>query len=243
VAAYLKGILTFVLLQSNVYIKGLIFMKDEVKVAVSILSMDFAHLYDEVKKIEKSKADAIHIDVMDNHFVPNLSVGPELISAIKRSTNLFLDVHLMIYNPFDYIERYSQVGADLITFHLEATEDIDDTINYIKKCDKKVGLAFNPETSFNLAIKYLEKCDLILFMSVHPGFGGQKFIPSVLEKIAFAKKVKDDMKLNFDIQVDGGINDEIALKCKKNGANFLVAGSYLFSFKNMKDGVEKLRLC
>jgi len=195
-------------------------MKDEIKVAPSILACDFAHLYDEVKKIENSSADAIHLDIMDGHFVPNITIGPKIVAAVRRSTKLFLDVHLMIYNPFDYIEKFIEAGADLITFHFEATEDIEDTLNYIRKCGKKAGLAFNPETSFSLAIKYLEKCDLVLFMSVHPGFGGQKFITSALEKIEFAKKLKDDMNLNYDIQVDGGINDQTAMRCKKKGLIF-----------------------
>ncbi|NGX63167.1 MAG: Ribulose-phosphate 3-epimerase [Candidatus Anoxychlamydiales bacterium] len=217
-------------------------MKNKIKVAPSILSADFSHLHDEVKRVEKSKADAIHIDIMDGHFVPNLTMGPKIVSAINRSSEIFLDVHLMIYNPFDYIDKFVEAGADLITFHIEATEDIEDTINFIKKCGKKAGLAFNPETSFSLALKYIEMVDLVLFMSVHPGFGGQKFIPSVLEKIEMAKKLKDDMKLDLDIQVDGGIGKETALKCKKHGANFLVAGTYLFSLDDMKTGVDNLRL-
>jgi len=216
-------------------------MKDEIKIAPSILACDFNHLYDEIKKIENSLAEAIHLDVMDGHFVPNITIGPKFVAAVKRSTKLFLDVHLMIYNPFDYIEKFVEAGADLITFHFEATEDIEDTINYIKKCGKKVGLAFNPETSFPLATKYLEKCDLVLFMSVHPGFGGQKFIPSVLEKIQLAKKLKDDLNLNFDIQIDGGINDQTAFRCKQKGANFLVSGTYLFSLTNMQEGVKLLK--
>ncbi|NGX50082.1 MAG: Ribulose-phosphate 3-epimerase, partial [Candidatus Anoxychlamydiales bacterium] len=176
-------------------------MKNKIKVAPSILAADFSRINEEVKKVEESKADAIHIDVMDGHFVPNISIGPQMVAAINRSTDLFLDVHLMIYNPFDYIEKFVEVGADLITFHFEATEDVEDTINYIRKCGKKVGLAFNPETSFSLATKYLEKLDNVLFMSVHPGFGGQKFIPSVLEKIELAKNLREDLKLDFDIQV------------------------------------------
>ena len=218
-------------------------MKEKSKIAPSILSSDFANLKDEVLKVETSLSDAIHIDIMDGHFVPNLSMGPKIVSAINRSTKMFLDVHLMIYNPFDYVERFVEAGADLITFHFEATEDVLDTINYIKKCGVKVGLAFNPETSFSIAVKYLEKCDLVLFMSVHPGFGGQKFIPSVLEKIKLAKNLKEDMNLNYDIQVDGGIDLETGSKCKKMGANFLVAGTYLFSQKDMKKAVLELRNC
>lgn len=218
-------------------------MKDEIKIAPSILSCDFAHLYDEVKKIENSSADAIHLDVMDGHFVPNITIGPKFVAAVRRSTKLFLDVHLMIYNPFDYIEKFIEAGADSITFHFEATEDIEDTLNYIKKCGKKAGLAFNPETSFTLATKYLELCDLVLFMSVHPGFGGQKFIPSALEKIELAKNLKADLNLNFDIQVDGGIDDKTAARCKKNGANYFVSGTYLFSIPNMKEGIKLLKSC
>lgn len=216
-------------------------MTKEIKVAPSILASDFAHLYEEVKKIENSGSDAIHLDIMDGHFVPNITIGPQFVAAVNRSTKLFLDVHLMIYNPFDYIEKFIEAGADLVTFHFEATEDIEDTLNYIKKCGKKAGLAFNPETTFSLGIKYLEMCDVVLFMSVNPGFGGQKFMPSVLEKIEMAKKIKDDMKLSFDIQVDGGIDDQTAIRCKKKGANFLVSGSYLFSIPNMKDGVKLLK--
>jgi ribulose-phosphate 3-epimerase len=218
-------------------------MKNEIKIAPSILSCDFAHLYDEVKKIENAKADAIHIDVMDGHFVPNITMGPKIVAAINRSTNLFLDVHLMIYNPFEYIESFIEAGADLITFHFEATEDVEDTLNYIKKCGKKAGLAFNPETSFSLAAKYLQLCDLILLMSVNPGFGGQKFIPSVLEKIKMAKDFKEDMNLKYDIQVDGGIDLENTIKCKKMGADFIVSGTYLFSINDMKDGITKLKSC
>ncbi len=218
-------------------------MKNKIKVAPSILAADFSKIYDEVKKVEKANADAIHIDIMDDHFVPNISIGPQMVAAINRSTYLFLYVLLMIYNPFDYIEKFVEVGADLITFHFEATEDVEDTINYIKKCGKKVGLAFNPETSFSLATKYLEKLDLVLFMSVHPGFGGQKFIPSVLEKIELAKNLKEDLKLDFDIQVDGGIDIVTASRCINKGANFLVAGTYLFSQKDMIESVKKLKNC
>jgi len=218
-------------------------MKEKIKVASSILSCDFANLKDESIRVEKSLAEAIHIDVMDGHFVPNFTMGPKVVSAINRSTKTFLDVHLMIYNPFDYIEKFVEAGADLITFHFEATEDIEDTLNYVKKCGVKVGLAINPETSFSLAIKYLEKCDVILFMTVHPGFGGQKFIPAVLEKVKFAKKLKDDMNLTYDIQVDGGIDLETGSRCKKMGANFLVSGTFLFSHKDMKKAVLDLKSC
>ena len=161
------------------------------------------------------------------------------MAAINRHTSLFLDVHLMIYNPFDFIEKFIEAGADMITFHQEVTEDAEDIIKYVKKCGKKVGIAFNPETSFAMAEGYLELCDLILFMSVRPGKGGQKFIPKVLEKIEFAKKMGKG--LEFDIQVDGGINLETAGMCKKAGANFLVSGTYLYGFEDLKVGVDNLR--
>ena len=216
-------------------------MKEKIKVAVSILSADFANLKDDIKKIEISKADSIHIDVMDGHFVPNITMGPKMVAAINRSTDLFLDVHLMIYNPFDYIDKFIESGADLITFHTEATEDVEDTIQFIKKCGKKVGLSINPKTSFSMVEKFLDHIDLVLFMSVNPGFGGQKFIPSVLDKIKLAKKLKADLKLNFDIQVDGGINDQTAKDCIKAGANYLVSGTYLFSQKDMTKAVQSLK--
>ena len=216
-------------------------MKEKIKVAVSILSADFANLKDDIKKIEISKADSIHIDIMDGHFVPNITMGPKMVAAINRSTDLFLDVHLMIYNPFDYIDKFIESGADLITFHTEATEDVEDTIQFIKKCGKKVGLSINPKTSFSMVEKFLDHIDLVLFMSVNPGFGGQKFIPSVLDKIKSAKKLKADLKLNFDIQVDGGINDQTAKDCIKAGANYLVSGTYLFSQKDMTKAVQSLK--
>jgi len=216
-------------------------MKEKIKVAASILSADFANLKDDIKKIEISKADSIHIDIMDGHFVPNITMGPKMVAAINRSTDLFLDVHLMIYNPFDYIDKFIESGADLITFHTEATEDVEDTIQFIKKCGKKVGLSINPKTSFSMVEKFLDHIDLVLFMSVNPGFGGQKFIPSVLDKIKSAKKLKADLKLNFDIQVDGGINDQTAKDCIKAGANYLVSGTYLFSQKDMTKAVQSLK--
>lgn len=226
----------------------------------SILSGDFGRLADEAKRAEDAGADALHFDVMDGHFVPNLTLGPRALAAINRSTSLFLDVHLMMYNPYDYVERFVEAGADRITFHLEATEDVEDTLKYIRTCGIEAGLAFCPETSESLIPKYLDKCDLILLMTVNPGFGGQEFIPAVLEKIKFTrdlcarldlrkggkvpqpgKKGEVDSLPSFYIQVDGGINKETAKQCIDAGANVIVSGSYLFGAPNMREAMTQIR--
>jgi ribulose-phosphate 3-epimerase len=232
--------------------------KYKIKVNPSILSGDFGRLADEAKRIEQAGADAIHVDIMDGHFVPNLTLGPKALGAIDRATGLFLDVHLMIYNPFDYIESFVREGADRITFHFEATEDVEDTLSFIRKCGKKAGLAFRPETSFSMIPKYLYQCDLILLMTVSPGFGGQKFMPEVLEKIRLAREYCDRNAIResgivakaglrpeslppFDIQVDGGINVETGRQCIQSGANILVSGNYLFHQPSMAAGIQSLR--
>jgi len=214
---------------------------DKVKVSASILSCDFLHLNDEIKKIENSKADSIHLDIMDGHFVKNFSFGQKIVSLIRKSTKLFLDTHLMIYNPFDYIEEFVASGSNRITFHLEATEDIEDTIKFIKTCGIQAGISINPETSFLLIEKYLFICDKVLFMSVHPGFGGQKFLSKVLDKVKLAKNIKDKNKLNIDIAIDGGIDNITSKLAKDAGANLLISGNYLFSSKDMKEAVSSLR--
>lgn len=232
-------------------------MEKKIEVAPSILAADFGHLAKEAKRAEEGGADCIHVDVMDGHFVPNLSMGPQVVAALNRETDLFLDVHLMIYNPFDYVERFVEAGADRITFHFEATEDIEETLEYIRKCNVQAGLAFCPETSMSFIPKFLNKCDLILLMTVHPGFGGQDFMPEVLEKISFTRDVcnklnirkggitpKEDEKKElppFLIQVDGGINTETAQQSIEAGANSIVAGTYIFKANDMKMAIQSLR--
>ncbi|CDR34046.1 ribulose-phosphate 3-epimerase [Criblamydia sequanensis] len=231
----------------------------QIKVSPSILAGDFGKIYDEAKRIEDSGANSLHIDVMDGHFVPNLTIGPQVVAAINRATDMFLDVHLMMYNVYEYIERFVEAGADRITFHFEATEDVKDTLDYIRRCNIEAGLAFCPETSQSFIPKYLDSCDSILLMTVHPGFGGQKFMSEVLEKIAFTREIceklnirkggvtpknKDDPANNlpvFNIGVDGGINYETAKECVKAGANQLIAGTYLLHSHDMKEEVRKLQ--
>lgn len=225
-----------------------------VKIAPSILAGDFSRLGEEAKRIEDSGADAVHVDIMDGHFVPNITMGPQAVAAINRSTNLFLDVHLMIYTPFEYIERFVEAGADSITFHLEATEDVEETLVYIRKSGIKAGLAFCPETSVSMIPKYMNLCDMILLMTVHPGFGGQAFMSEVLEKIRFTRDVCNQLNIReggktvegkkappFDIQVDGGINETTARLCIEAGANVIVAGTYLFHLPKMEEGVKLLK--
>jgi len=209
----------------------------KIKISPSILSADFSQLGNEIRRLEEGGADMIHVDVMDGHFVPNLTMGPSIIKALRKYTKLPFDVHLMISPVHKYISDYADAGADIITIHPEATDNLKDSIYLIKNLNKKVGVSLNPETKINLVTDILKEIDLILIMSVHPGFGGQKFIPEVLNKIKELKKIKDQKKLNFDIEIDGGINFDNNKLAIKAGANILVSGTAIF--KNNDGDIKK----
>ena len=215
----------------------------KIQISPSILSADFSQLGNEIKRLEEGGADMIHVDVMDGHFVPNLTIGPPVIKALKKHSSMIFDVHLMISPVHKYIEAYSNAGADIITIHPEATENLKTSILKIKELKKKVGVSLNPKTKIDTILDVLDEIDLVLIMSVNPGFGGQKFMPKVLTKIKELKKIQIERNLDFDIEIDGGINFDNSKIAIDAGANILVSGTTIFKSNNgdIKKNIELLK--
>ncbi len=215
----------------------------KIKISPSILSADFSQLGKEIKRLEEAGADMIHVDVMDGHFVPNLTIGPPVIKSLRKHTNLIFDVHLMITPVHKYIKDFADAGANIITIHPEATKNLKDSVNLIKSLNKKVGISLNPDTKIDVIKNFLSEIDLVLIMSVYPGFGGQKFIPDVIKKIKDLKLIKEENNLNFDIEVDGGINFENNKDVINAGANILVSGTTIFKNNNgdIKKNIDTLK--
>ena len=216
----------------------------KIQISPSILSADFSQLGNEIKRLEEGGADMIHVDVMDGHFVPNLTIGPPAIKALRNHTKLPFDVHLMISPVHKYIKDYANAGADIITIHPEATDNLVNSINLIKELKKKVGVSLNPDTEIDVIINLLDQIDLVLIMSVFPGFGGQKFMPEVVKKIEELNKIKMEKDLKYEIEVDGGINFSNSKIVLNAGANILVSGTTIFKENNgdIKKNIDSLKL-
>ena len=216
----------------------------KIQISPSILSADFSQLGNEIKRLEEGGADMIHVDVMDGHFVPNLTIGPPVIKALRKQCSIKFDVHLMISPVHKYIEAYADAGADIITIHPEATDNLEASILKIKELKKKVGVSLNPESKIDLILNLLNQIDLVLIMSVNPGFGGQKFIPEVLDKIKELKKIQSEKNITFDIEIDGGINFDNCKIAIEAGANILVSGTTVFKSNNgdIKKNINLLKL-
>ena len=213
----------------------------KIKIAPSILAGDFSRLGDEAVKVEKAGADMLHFDVMDGHFVPNLTLGPQAAHDIRKRTSLFIDCHLMLDNPEDFIERFAEAGADNITFHVEVVNDVKKTIHQVKDIGANCGLSLKPDTPIEAVFPYLKDIDMLLVMSVYPGFGGQSFIPDAVPRIRAVRKEATRLKSTLDIEVDGGINLETAPLVIEAGANVLVAGTAIYSSNDIADTIRKLR--